>query len=67
MAILAMSRMGVPPMQLKAHGEDTGKMPVVLMGETPMLRTVCHVRFKAASSMSISQIPMNGTISPPTP
>ena len=38
MAILAMSRMGVSPMQPQTHGEDTGKMPVRLMGETPMRR-----------------------------
>ena len=40
MALLAMSSMGslpvwVSPMQ--PHGKDTGKMPVRLMGGTPML------------------------------
>jgi hypothetical protein len=36
MAILAMSPMGILPMLPKTHGEDTGKMPVILMGGTPM-------------------------------
>jgi hypothetical protein len=48
MAILAMSRMGVPPMIFcffcssmaqndYGNGKDTGKMPVILMGKMPML------------------------------
>ena len=38
MAILAMSRMGVSPMAVPKRGKITGRMPVRLMGGTPMLR-----------------------------